>query len=51
MKPRHPIAGLDAHEARIRELNRAWARAVAGIVAVALLIIGTLTLYACSIPR
>jgi hypothetical protein len=49
MKPRHPIASLDCHEARIRELNRAWTRAVAGIVAVALALIGGLTLYACTI--
>ncbi len=49
MKLRHPIAGLDCHEARIRELNRAWTRAVATIVAVALLLIGGLTLFACSI--
>jgi hypothetical protein len=46
MKPRHPIAGIESHEARVRELNRAWTRAVAAITAVALLLIGGLTLYA-----
>ncbi len=49
MKPRHPIEGLECHEARVRELNRAWTRALAAITAVALLLIGGLTLYACSI--
>lgn len=49
MKPRHPIAGLDTHEAQIRDLHRHYARCIAGLTALSLLIIAGLVFHACTI--
>lgn len=48
MKPRPPI-GLDSHEAQIRELHRHYARCIAGLTVLSLLIIAGLVLHACTI--